>query len=116
MFDPGHTRWSKVQNAQNPPPAPSSEHSEQFEQHSDGASAGLSSWSEAEDERAAIIELDGGIPRAWAEGFARLNPDRAPADMPLRRWRRFVDEVGLSSIVHSAPWQAAASAIASRTP
>jgi hypothetical protein len=53
------------------------------------------SWGEAEDERAAIIEHDGGIPRAWAEGFARLHPDPPPSNVPLRRWQRFVDDVGL---------------------
>jgi hypothetical protein len=51
-------------------------------------------WSDAEDERAAIVEHDGGIPRAWAEGFARLDPDRPPGDVPLRRWKRFIDDVG----------------------
>jgi hypothetical protein len=50
---------------------------------------------EAEEERAAIIEPDGGILRAWAEGFARLDPDRPRADVPLRRWQRFVDDVGI---------------------
>jgi hypothetical protein len=50
--------------------------------------------SEAEEERAAIVEHDGGIPRAWTEGFARLDPDRPPGDVPLRRWQRFVDDVG----------------------
>jgi hypothetical protein len=49
---------------------------------------------EAERERAAIVECDGGIPRAWAEGSARLDPDRPPGDMPQRRWQRFVDDVG----------------------
>jgi hypothetical protein len=29
-------------------------------------------------ERAAIVEHDGAIPRAWAEGFARLDPNRPP--------------------------------------
>jgi hypothetical protein len=52
-------------------------------------------WSQAEDERAAILEYDGAIPRDWAEGFARLDPDRPPADMPPTRWLRFVDDVGL---------------------
>jgi hypothetical protein len=51
-------------------------------------------WSEAEEERVAITEHDGGIPREWAEGFARLEPDRPPADVPPRRWRRFVDDLG----------------------
>ena len=48
----------------------------------------------AEEERAAIVEHDGNIPRDWAEGFARLDPDRPPGDVPLKRWRRFVDDVG----------------------
>lgn len=51
-------------------------------------------WSEAEDERAAIVEYTAGVPRAWAEGFARLDPDRPPGDVPPRRWRRFVDDCG----------------------
>ena len=28
-----------------------------------------------------------------AKGFARLDPDRPPGDVPLKRWRRFVDDV-----------------------
>jgi hypothetical protein len=51
-------------------------------------------WGKVEEERAAIIEHDGGIPRTWAEGFARLDPDRPPGDVPSQRWRRFVDDVG----------------------
>ena len=51
-------------------------------------------WGEAEEERAAIVEHDGNIPRAWAEGFARLHPDCPPADVPAKRWVRFVDDVG----------------------
>ena len=46
------------------------------------------------EERAAIAEYDGKIPREWAEGFARLDPDRPPADVPPRRWLQFVDDVG----------------------
>jgi hypothetical protein len=53
-----------------------------------------STWGEAEEERAAIIEYDGNIPRAWAEGFARLDPHRPPADVPRKRWLRFVDDLG----------------------
>ena len=58
----------------------------------DGA---LAIWGEVEEERAAIVEYEAGIPRAWAEGFARLDPDRPPADVPPQRWRRFIDDVGL---------------------
>lgn len=45
-------------------------------------------------ERAAIIEQDGHILREWAEGFARLDPDQPPGDVPPRRWQQFVDDVG----------------------
>jgi hypothetical protein len=33
--------------------------------------------------------------RAWAEGLARLNPSKPPADVPPRRWLRFIDDCGL---------------------
>ena len=49
------------------------------------------------EERAAVIEHDGGTPRAWAEGFARLDPSKPPEDMPQRRWLRFVDDCGAFS-------------------
>lgn len=52
------------------------------------------SWGEAEAERAAIAKYDGKIPRVWAEGFARLDPDRPPAGVPLRRWRAVIDAIG----------------------
>jgi hypothetical protein len=51
-------------------------------------------WGKAEAERPAIIEYDGDIPRTWAEGFARLHPDRPPSDVPLGRWQIFVDDCG----------------------
>jgi hypothetical protein len=51
-------------------------------------------WGEAEEERAAIAEYEGAIPRAWAEGFGRLDPEHPPGDVPPKRWLRFVDDVG----------------------
>jgi hypothetical protein len=51
-------------------------------------------WMDAHEERAAIVEHDGGAPRAWAEGFARLDPNNPPGDVPLRRWLRFIDDGG----------------------
>ena len=51
-------------------------------------------WGSIEEERAAIVEYEAGIPSAWAEGFAQLDPDRPPGDVPLKRWQRFVDDVG----------------------
>jgi hypothetical protein len=59
------------------------------------ADRALAAWGEAEEERAAIVEHDRAIPRAWAEGFARLDAARPPGDVPLKRWQRFVDDVGL---------------------
>jgi hypothetical protein len=59
------------------------------------ADRALAAWSAAEEERGAIVEHDGAIPRAWAEAFARLDPDRPPGDVPPRRWQRFVDDVGM---------------------
>jgi hypothetical protein len=50
------------------------------------ADRALAIWGEAEEERAAIVEHDGKIPCEWAEGFARLDPDRPPVDVPLKRW------------------------------
>jgi hypothetical protein len=55
----------------------------------------LATWGDPQVERAAIVEHDGKIPPAWAEGFARLDPRRPPADAPPHRWQRFVDDVGL---------------------
>jgi hypothetical protein len=51
-------------------------------------------WTDAEEERATIVEYDGGAPRPWAEGFARLDPNNPPGDVPLRRWLRFIDDGG----------------------
>jgi hypothetical protein len=45
-------------------------------------------------ERAAIVEFDGGAPREWAEGFARLDRARPPDDVPQRRWLQFIDDCG----------------------
>jgi len=54
----------------------------------------LTTWGEAEAERAAIVQFEGGIPRDWAEGFGRLDPNRPPAGVPPKRWQRFIDDVG----------------------
>jgi hypothetical protein len=61
-----------------------------------------------DEERAALIEHEGGIPRGWAEGFARLEPNRPPGDVPLRRWQTFVDDIGLFL---DGGWAATASAL-----
>jgi hypothetical protein len=42
----------------------------------------------------AIVEYDGVILRAWAEAFARLDPNEPPGDVPLQRWLCFIDDCG----------------------
>jgi hypothetical protein len=51
-------------------------------------------WGMTEEERAAIIQYDGGPPRAWAEALARLDPASPPCDIPPQRWLRFIDDCG----------------------
>jgi hypothetical protein len=68
----------------------------------------LDTWADTEEERGAILEHDGGAPRAWAEGFARLNPNKPPADVPPRRWLRFIDDCG--RFLHGG-WAARATAL-----
>jgi hypothetical protein len=45
-------------------------------------------------ERSAIVQGDAGVPRSWAEGFARLDLDQPPANVPPRRWQQFIDDIG----------------------
>jgi hypothetical protein len=51
-------------------------------------------WGETNEERAAIIEYDGGATRTWAEALARLDPACPPSDVPPKRWLRFIDDCG----------------------
>ena len=51
-------------------------------------------WTERYDERAAIVEEGAGAPRAWAEDFARLDPDQPPHGVSQDQWRRYVDVCG----------------------
>jgi hypothetical protein len=54
----------------------------------------LAIWGEPEEERAAVIEYDGGAPRAWAEALAWLDPTKPPRNITPRRWQRFIDDCG----------------------
>jgi hypothetical protein len=90
-----------ARNVQNQPAAPVFEHFGQIEQPEESPAPrptaterAAAKWGGAEAERAAIVEHDGKIPRAWAEGYARLHPDHPPGDVPLRRWQTFVDDCG----------------------
>jgi hypothetical protein len=57
---------------------------------------------------AAIIEYDGGAPRAWAEALARLDPNKPPGDVPPSRWLRFIGDCGRFL---DAGWAARAAAL-----
>jgi hypothetical protein len=46
------------------------------------------------EERAALIEYGVGVPREWAEGFARLNLASPPHGFHERRWRTLIDDGG----------------------
>lgn len=83
-----------VQNVQYVQKLSPSEHFEQIEQRSEAPTTQDDTWADANEEWAAIIEYDGGVPRAWAEGFARLDPNKPPADVPPHRWLRFIDDCG----------------------
>jgi hypothetical protein len=80
-----------VRKSQSVPPF---EHFEQFEQPAEGTPAPTGAWTDAQEERAAIVEYDGGAPRAWAEALARLDPNSPPGDVPPQRWLRFIDDCG----------------------
>jgi hypothetical protein len=60
----------------------------------DSPGAERKGFSQAEDERAAVIEYDGCAPLVWAQALARLDPARPPGDVPLGRWVRFIDDCG----------------------
>jgi hypothetical protein len=83
-----------VQNVQNPARDATFEHIEHIEQRAEPDEQQAGAWTETCEERAAVVEYDGGAPRAWAEGFARLDPSRPPADVPQQRWLRFIDDCG----------------------
>jgi hypothetical protein len=46
------------------------------------------------DERAAIVEHDAGIPREWAEGYAKLCTMPRPAGIGERDWMALIDGTG----------------------
>jgi len=88
-----------VQNVQNSLPTPAFEHFEQIEQPTEPPAApppldrAAATWREAEAPGGAMVEHGRASPREWAEGFARLDPDRPPGDVPPRRWQTFIVDV-----------------------
>ncbi len=47
------------------------------------------------EERAALVEYGAGVPREWAEGFARLDCTKPPPGYPLPRWHQIINDGGL---------------------
>jgi hypothetical protein len=88
---PAHVQ--NVQNVQKATAVPPSEHFEHIEQP-EPIPATQHGTADAEAERAAIIEYDGGAPRAWAEALARLDPANPPGDVPPVRWTQLIDDCG----------------------
>jgi hypothetical protein len=76
-----------VQIAQKPPVQHGFARSERFER-SEATSA------DAFEERAAIVQYEAGVPREWAQGFARLCIMARPAGVPLSQWRLVVNAGG----------------------
>jgi hypothetical protein len=54
------------------------------------------------EERAAHLEYDAGVPRSWAEPFARLLCSDPPGDFDPVRWRRVVD----AGLIFADKWAA----------
>lgn len=46
------------------------------------------------EERAAIIQYEAGVPRDWAEGYARLLCIERPEAISPRRWQQILDDGG----------------------
>lgn len=46
------------------------------------------------DERAALAEYEAGVPREWAEGFARLQVMAPPPGIRPARWQQVIDDAG----------------------
>ena len=47
------------------------------------------------EERAAMVEYGAGVPRAWAEGYARLCTLPRHPDYTEQRWQGLIDDAGL---------------------
>jgi len=52
-------------------------------------------WQVFYDERAGIAEFDAGVPREWAEGFARLCTMPRHPDFTEEGWQRLIDDAGM---------------------
>ena len=59
------------------------------------------------EERTAVIEVEAGVPREWAEAVARLCSMPRPASIPEGRWRQLVDDSARFVECHGAAAAAA---------
>jgi hypothetical protein len=59
------------------------------------------------EERAAHLEYDAGLPRSWAEPFAKILCGIAPGDFDEGRWRRVID----GGMIFADAWAAKAFAL-----
>ena len=59
-----------------------------------GAETSVPKGDEVEEERTGIGRYNSDIPRAWAEGFARLDPNFPRGDVPPKRWWQYVNDCG----------------------
>lgn len=50
-------------------------------------------WQDEHAERAAVVQYDGGVPAAYADAFAMIQM-RCPDNVPVERWRQFIDDAG----------------------
>jgi hypothetical protein len=53
-----------------------------------------SGWTDVQNERAAFVEYGARVPLAWAEAFARLDPNRPPGAVPRKQWLQYIDDCG----------------------
>jgi hypothetical protein len=56
--------------------------------------SGISGFQPDLEERAALVEYGAGVPREWAEGFARLNLASAAPGFGGTRWQQVIDDGG----------------------
>jgi hypothetical protein len=55
----------------------------------------LISRAQETEERAALVQYGAGVPREWAEGFARLDRASPPRGFSPGRWQQVIDDGGL---------------------
>lgn len=67
----------------------------------------LQAHAEAIEERAAIAEHDGGLPKDWAEALTAIEARGKPANMLAAQWRSALDRIWARADEHGAAMHAA---------